>query len=590
MVKYNYHKAPKPVELTTHNGYGEAGVDFVSQKKSVPCQSGCPVATNIPGYIEQIALGNEDAAYAINLEDNILPGVLGRICARPCQSKCRHNWTDINGTVEICHLKRAASDRRKGKVQIPDKWFKETGKKVAIIGGGPAGIAAARELMRYGHQVTIYEKEPQLGGMLVDGIPRFRLPLHVIEEEIGYVTQTGATIKLGESINAQKLSELLEDYDSVVLAVGTVLPNLIQIQGLTKEMTLSGLEFMKKYNHGDIKNLKGDVVIIGGGFTAVDSARACARTARKLLGDRGKVTIVYRRTEKYMGADVKEREELAKENIEIITLASPVAVGLEKGKLTSLMVQKNYLGDRSEGGKAEFIPVEGGTYSISCNHLILAIGQKQDFSILPEGITVAKTYETSHPKLFVAGDFMGGSLDVIHAIGDGKNVAGIIDTYLMGKKRMTTKLKVESAHPNGETGRYRHHDQQPSVPMDLLPVKKRIPKDPEVERGFTEDQTKIHATRCYYCHYKYEIDQDLCIQCNWCIDVSPRQCIQKIGRFETDEENSITKAYTVDDQENTSFVWIDTENCIRCGKCLRVCPVEAIKMYKTTLCHCKIES
>ena len=582
-LTYGYEKAPVPVELSIPEGYGSHKADFNSQKIAVPCQSGCPVMTDVPGYIEKIAQGKFAEAYQINLENNVMPGVLGRICVRPCQKECRHNWTDINGTVEICHLKRSAADRVSGEIAPPSPWFTDTGYRVAVIGGGPAGLAAARQLRRYGHCVTIYEKEPQLGGMLVDGVPRFRLPLDIIEKEIELIIGTGIEVRTGISVDRERLQAVVNDYHAVVLATGTVTPNTLTIEGLTPELCSTGLEFLKKYNHAAITGLEGDVVIIGGGFTAVDSARSSARAARKLLGNNGDVTVVYRRSEHYMAADLIELEEMEKENIRVRTLLSPVSVKVHDGKLKAVRFRKNYLGKGSSEGKPEIIPVDGSDFEISCNHLIMAIGQKQDWTILPEGVNLTEKFRTTDRKIFTAGDFLNGSLDVIHAIADGKEVATLIDTELTGSLRLEKKVQIESAHDNGETGRYRQHDLQNSLPMQHLDPSKRIPADPEVELGFDDGDTKVHATRCYLCHYKFEIDQNNCIHCNWCIDVSPRKCIHQISHFDTDENGVLLRAHPVDNVEDATYVWIDNKNCIRCGKCLRVCPTKAISMKKTKL-------
>ena len=583
---YQYVKAAAPVEFSTTEGYGNLPSDFVAQERSVPCQSGCPVSTNIPGYIEKIAQGKFTEAYRINQEDNVLPGVLGRICVRPCQSECRHNWSDINGTVEICHLKRSAADRKEGTPTPLTPWFPDSGHTVAVIGGGPAGLAAARELRRFGHSVTLFDKEPQLGGMLVDGIPRFRLPHSIIQEEIALITDSGIEVQTGIPVDRNRLSEIAQKYQAVLVATGTVKPNIIPVEGLTPELVTTGLEFMKQYNHGSIAQLDGDVVIIGGGFTAVDSARACARTARKLLGDNGTVTIVYRRNEQHLAADLAELEEMAQEKITVKTLLSPISVTVTEGKLQSIRLRKNYLGAGSSKGKPEIIPVEGSDFDLSCNHLILAIGQQQELSILPEGVRTTEGFGTSNPGIFTAGDFRSGSLDVIHAIADGKRVANVIDTFLMGHNRLEKKFFIEPGHDNGETGRYRQHDLQDSLPMRSLELPERIPADPEVALGFNDEETQVHATRCYLCHYTFEIDQDKCIHCTWCIDVTPRNCIHQISHFDTDEQGVIRKAHPAGSAAEATYIWIDSKNCIRCGKCLRVCPTRAISMKKSTLVSC----
>ncbi len=585
-MKYEYKKIQAPKELTVGEGMAFEPVDFKTHAISVPCQTGCPAGTNVPGYIEKIAQGRYDEAYAINLEDNVMPGVLGRICVKPCQDKCRHNWTDINGAVEICYLKRSAADRIQYDVQLPKPYFEPTGRKVAVIGGGPAGLAAARELKRYGHHVALFEKNDYLGGMLVDGIPRYRLPEQVIDVEIKQIIDSGIEVQTGKSIDQEALGKLIEEYDNIVVATGTVLSNNLKLDGIEPDEVPSGLEFMNEYNHGRIQSLKGDVVIIGGGFTAVDSARSCARTARKLMGNNGRVCVVYRRSLEFMAADKKELDEMAEENIEIKTLLSPVRVNKLKGKITSVVFQKNYLKRGGGGGKPEIVPVADAFIEIPCSHVIIAIGQKQDYSILPTGVRVTDGYRTNHPKVFAIGDFYSGSVDVIHSIADGKQVSALIDTVLTGEERIKKGILVEKSHPFGENDRRRAHDVQKPVEMPSLPLKKRAGDNPEVQKGFDDAGTQLHATRCYFCHYKLQIDQDKCIHCNWCIDVTPRKCIKKVEGFDYEADGSIKTVRESQNDEDTSFIWIDSEQCIRCGKCIRVCPVSAIEMVKTTVTPC----
>ncbi len=443
MSKYKYKQLKSPKELSVRKGVGVKKIDFHSHDVSIPCRTGCPAGTNIPGYIEQIAKGDYDGAYNTNLKDNIMPGVLGRICVRPCQDECRHNWTDINGSVEICSLKRSAADRVRDPVTPPlESYFEASGKSVAIIGGGPAGLAAAREIRRYGHEVTIYEKENHLGGMLIDGIPRYRLPLDVVEAEVQQILDYDIMAELGVAVDVKKYKAIKADHDSVVIATGTTVSNLLDIEGMNTDDVKTGLEFMKAYNHGEIKSLRGDVIIIGGGFTAVDSARSCARTARKLLGNNGDVSVIYRRSMEFMAADQRELSEMEEEHIQIKTLLSPVKINRKKNKIVSVLFQKSYMKMIEGQEKPDMIPVEGGALvEIPCSHVILAIGQKQDYAMFDESFSLSSDYKTAESGVFAIGDFFTGSMDVIHSIGDGKNVSHIVDQYLMGEKKANTRYK-----------------------------------------------------------------------------------------------------------------------------------------------------
>jgi NADPH-dependent glutamate synthase beta subunit-like oxidoreductase/ferredoxin len=580
MIK-TYKKAQPPVEISVKTGESSNANDLLTHEISVPCQKGCPVHTDIPGYIEAIYNKDFDTAYRINLENNVLPGVLGRICVRPCQSECRHNWSDIHGPVEICRLKRVAADNRSVILQPLSQYFTKSNFTIAVLGAGPAGIAAARELSRFGHTVTIYEKENHPGGMLIDGIPRFRLPIDIVNDEVKYALSNNIALRLNSYIDKSLFASFINNYDAVVVATGTVLPNHVDIKHLPESKVLYGLDFMKTYNSGKVQNLEGDVVIIGGGFTAVDTARACARTARKMIKGNGKITIVYRRPVRFMAADKEELESLEKENISILTLLSPIKASFKNGHIEGIHFQKNICSSSGSGIKPVIVPVESSDVFIPCNHVIIAAGQKQDFSIFPEDVVPTGTFTTSHNKVFLAGDIKNGSLDVIHAIADGKEVARHIDTMLSGKNRLPDKLFVEQGHSNGESGRSRHHDVQIPASVPSIPLGKRIDNNSEVEQCFTGDEIANQASRCYFCHYTFEIDQDKCIHCNWCIDVTPRKCISKVASFRYDKDDAILDTIPAEHDKDATFIWINNKNCIRCGKCFRVCPVSAITMRKT---------
>lgn len=585
-MKYQYRMAPNPTEFSVVTGLANAKLDFKTLAKDIPCQEACPAKTNVPHYIEQIFQGNFDAAYRINLEDNVFPGALGRICTRPCESACRHNWTGVEGPVQICHLKRVSGDHKKDTQKPLASWFENTGFKVAVIGSGPAGLTAARELKRYGHDVTIFEKEDHLGGMMMDGIPKFRLPRDIVKSEIDLIIQSGVNVEYNSFVDNKKLEGIEKNFDAVVLAVGTMIPQHINMEGLSENIAIDGLDFMKNYNNGKITDLKGDVVVIGGGFTAVDCARSCARAARKLLGAEDNVSIFYRRSEQFMSATKDELDEIQYENIEIRTLCTPVKANMEDGKLKSVTLIRNILEDAKENEKPRMIPVENSEFEIPCKHLILAIGQTQDWKIISDKIKLNDDQTTSNEKVFAAGDFLTGSNDVIHAVAEGKAVADRIDQFIMKQERKKLHVSIELIESDGETGRFRDHDLQRPDEMPTIDLLTRAKDNAEVETGLQGESILTASSRCYFCNYKFEINQDKCIHCNWCIEVAPRNCIKMASRIFTDEDGAPTDYVETSLANEATYIYIDSDECVRCGKCLRVCPTEAITMRRMTKKAC----
>jgi len=595
--------------LSEKQGRAAAAKDFDWIARNIPCQEACPAHTNIPEYLTAIYNGEHARAYRLNLESNVFPGVLGRVCARPCEDVCRHGWEGLGDSVAICHSKRAAADLKDSAPVVLNSWYPASGKSVAVVGSGVAGLTMARELARCGHSVTVLEKHTTPGGMLNQGIPEFRLPRDVIAREIDQVRALGVTITCGVDVGRDvTLSDLRAQHDAVVLAAGTLRPNLLDLPGKALRGIRHGLDFLLDVNAHGTTAIGKHVLVIGGGFTAMD----CARTAKRLgaatlsFGDaahsdapagtvlhppRDHVGVWYRRTHNEMLTTPGELEELGHEQIDMEFLVSPVRYVGENGAVTGVEFVRNELGQPDASGRRRPVPVEGSAFVVAADTVLLATGQFPDGewidaalqdALLDQDRWLQRDAEGRTPlaDVFVAGDYADGANSLIGAIGHAKRVLRSVDEFLVSQRRIEDRVTIDDA---ADTGRIREMDEAPLQIIPLCDLKERD-LTTEVETGYTPDLAVDETQRCYRCHYKYEIDSDKCIYCDWCIKAKPRpECILRVKELNYDEAGRIVGWEEATSTDETHLIWINQEDCIRCGACMQACPVDAITLQKVDM-------
>ncbi len=528
---------------------------------NIPCSAACPAMTDIPGYIQAIKDGDYKTAYHINRMENILPGVLGRVCDRPCEPVCRHGRDGLGEPVSICFLKRAAADYG---MEPVNKKIKPNRNKVCIVGAGPAGLTAANDLALKGHQVTILEQFDQPGGMLRYGIPQFRLPNEVVAEDVKSITDLGVTIKTNFRIEGvAEIEKLRKSYDAVIVAGGCANPKQTTLPGIDSKGVYWGLDFMIAANREELDIPFENVIVIGGGFTAMDCTRMSYRMGAKTI------TLAYRRMKKNMYVGAHELEVIEAEGIDTISLVSAVTVlSNDKGVVTGVEFIHNSINeDRS------ITPIEGSEFTMEADTVIFAVGQEAD----------EKVAETENVKLntffSIAGDFRNGSSTVIEAVADGRKVAREVHMTLSGTKDLKDTIHISEVK---DTGRKRDYDFIPAQPMDTTPMRDRQIKNREVETGYSKEKAITEAKRCYLCHYNYQIDISRCIYCLACIDVMPVDCIKMAKDIEVTEDGDLNYIETKNWSEVVAIT-IDNDKCIRCGNCVRACPVDCISISKYKL-------
>jgi len=569
-------------------------------KQNIPCQNACPAGTNVPSYIRSIVESRYGESYEANREANVLPGVLGRICSRACEDACRHGWPGNGDPVAICQLKRVAADLKDAGHRITESLYAPTGKRIAIVGAGPAGVAAAHDLSLFGHDVVIYEREERPGGMLRYGIPEFRLPRTILDTELHNALRLGVQLRTGVAIGNEpgqtRVSQLLADYDAVLLATGctAAMPLPLQDEWQDREPTdvpgiEYGLDFLVAMHRGIRKSVGRRVAVIGAGFTALD----CARVAVRLGAE--EVTIHIRTAEEYIPITQEEIFEAKCEGVRIKGLRSPMKFMLDgDGKLAGVEFAQNRLGGWREGGRRIAIPIEGSEFVEPCDTAIIAIGQQteHDFSDITLQLDKWKNARlgdngmTSQPGLFAAGDYVSGASTVVQSVGHGRQMARRVDAWLLGRERRRQVVRIEAVD---KPPRERAHDFIPRQQMPTAALNKRVKSMAcEVEAGLDQATALEEAKRCYLCYLRYQIDVDRCIYCRACIEVAPRNCIKLVGGVEIAADGTYGKLIETREWNKIGAIWIDNNECIRCGACYNACPVKCISISRCELTEVEV--
>jgi formate dehydrogenase (NADP+) beta subunit len=563
--------------------------------KVVDCQWGCPAHTNVPEYIRLIAQGRYTDAYMLNRESNVFPGILGRTCDRPCEPACRRGRLPEAGgakPVAICRLKRVAADLRDDITdRLPLIPTTKNGKRIALIGAGPASLAVANDLMPVGYEVTIFEKVDKPGGLMRTNIPSFRLPEKVLSEEIDSILNMGVDIRYNSPISSMA-SLLSENYDAVFIGSGAPRGKDLELPGRHDTANIHiGIDWLGSVAFGHTTSIGERVLIIGVGNTAMD----CCRSSRRLGGK--DIKVMARRPRAFFKASPWELDDAEEEGVEIVINYAPKRFVIEDGKLTGMEFERLEWDAEAQNSKVL------DTVILPCDDVILAIGQDNAFPWIERdlGIEFDKwdmpkvdkvTFESTRPGIFFGGDAAWGPKNIIWAVEHAHQAAISIHNHCQGipvTARPARGMNLISQKMGLSEWSY-HNDYNPSSrqKMQHVDLVHRFEQlDIEVELGFTPDQIAREVQRCLNCDVQTAFTPAKCIECDACIDICPLSCLT----IAADAQHLSAPAINPDQAlyastplpQTRRLMLKDEDLCVHCGLCAERCPTAAWDMQKFDL-------
>ena len=576
------------------------GADYFH--KVVDCQWACPAHTPVPEYIRLIAAGRYADAYMVNWTSNVFPGILGRTCDRPCEPACRRGRVE-DEPVAICRLKRVAADN-KGDIQglLPEPTSARNGKRVALIGAGPASLTVARDLAPLGYALTLFDGEAKSGGMIRSQIPRFRLPESVIDEEVGYITRLGMDVRLGQRIDSLR-ALLGEGYDAIFVGSGAPRGRDLDLPG-RKEAAANvhiGIDWLSNVSFGHIERIGRRVIVLGGGNTAMD----CCRTSRRLGGK--DVKVIVRSGFEEMKASPWEKEDAMHEDIPILNYLAPKAFTHDDGRLTGVTFEK-VRAEYDDKGRRRLVPSGEPDQHFECDDVLVAVGQENAFPWVERDIglafdewglpTVDKvTMQSTLPNVFFGGDAAFGPKNIIWAVAHGHDAAISIDRFCQGQdvaERPAPGVTLASQKMGIHEWSYDNdisNDERFRVPLrDKAAALKDVRL--EVELGFDKRLGFAEAQRCLNCDVQTVFAEPLCIECDACVDICPMDCITFTDNGLEDDLRQRLKAPALNLTQDLYVSWPlktgrvmvkDEDVCLHCGLCAERCPTGAWDMQRFTL-------